>query len=62
MAYMNNKHDEENILSLYLKEINKIPLLTREEEDTIARKAVKGDKAAQDRLVKANLRFVVNCC
>ena len=60
MAYMNNKHDEENILSLYLKEINKIPLLTREEEDTIARKAVKGDKAAQDRLVKANLRFVVN--
>ncbi|MDR2501618.1 MAG: RNA polymerase sigma factor RpoD/SigA [Treponema sp.] len=51
---------DENILSLYLKEISKIPLLTREEEDAIARSAAAGDKAAQERLVNANLRFVVN--
>ena len=51
---------DENVLSIYLKEINKIPLLTREEEDTIARKATNGDKTAKDRLVNSNLRFVVN--
>jgi RNA polymerase primary sigma factor len=51
---------DENILSIYLKEINKIPLLSREEEDSIAREAVNGNKIARDKLVNANLRFVVN--
>jgi RNA polymerase primary sigma factor len=45
---------------MYLKEINKIPLLSREEEDKYARLAAKDDKSAKDRLVSANLRFVVN--
>jgi RNA polymerase primary sigma factor len=51
---------DENVLSLYLKEINKIPLLTREEEDRYARLAAQGDKDAREKLLKANLRFVVN--
>src|SRR5271157_1421865 len=51
---------DENILSLYLKEINKIPLLTREEEERLARRAAKNDNLAKEKLIRANLRFVVN--
>jgi RNA polymerase primary sigma factor len=50
----------ENVLAMYLKEINKIPLLTREEEEFCAREAAKGNRAAQEKLASANLRFVVN--
>ncbi|MDR2601788.1 MAG: RNA polymerase sigma factor RpoD/SigA [Spirochaetaceae bacterium] len=51
---------DENVLSMYLNDISKIPLLSREEEDKIARLAASGDKKAANRLVNANLRFVVN--
>ncbi|GHV70057.1 RNA polymerase sigma factor [Spirochaetia bacterium] len=51
---------DENVLSMYLREINRIPLLTPDEAYKTAQEAAKGDRAARDRLVKANLRFVVN--
>ncbi|MFW5784019.1 MAG: sigma-70 factor domain-containing protein, partial [Spirochaetota bacterium] len=53
-------NDDENVLSIYLKEINKIPLLTREEENYNATLAEQGDEMAKHKLVQANLRFVVN--
>jgi RNA polymerase primary sigma factor len=46
-------------LPIYLKEITKIALLSRMEEDSLARRAAKGDQLARDRLIRANLRFVV---
>ena len=55
-----SRNDDENILSMYLKEINRIPLLSREEEEDSARRAAKGEQAAKNKLIKANLRFVVN--
>jgi RNA polymerase primary sigma factor len=45
---------------MYLKEINRIALLSREDEDKYARLAATGDQRARDMLVKSNLRFVVN--
>jgi len=50
----------DNVLALYLKDINKIPLLTREEENDLAVKAARGDQNAKHKIVNANLRFVVN--
>lgn len=47
-------------LSIYFKEIDSIPLMTREEEYELAVKAKQGDILARDRIVKANLRFVVS--
>jgi len=50
------------ILSLdkYLHEIGKIELITAEEEVDLTRKIHKGDLNARDRLINANLRFVVS--
>ena len=52
--------NDEAILSIYLREIHKIPLMSREEENALALRAKTGDKAAKDKIVSANLRFVVN--
>lgn len=53
--------DSDNeVLSSYLKAIDKIPLLTYDEEYEIALKAKNGDKKAKEKLINANLRFVVS--
>ena len=47
-------------LDKYLSDIAKESLLTTEEEVELAQRIKAGDRAALDRLVKANLRFVVS--
>lgn len=44
----------------YLKDINKFPLLSAEEEQEVAKAASEGDKKALDLLINSNLRFVVS--
>jgi RNA polymerase primary sigma factor len=47
-------------LERYLQEIGKVDMITAEEEVRLAGLIRKGDQLALDRLVKANLRFVVS--
>jgi RNA polymerase primary sigma factor len=47
-------------LETYLREINETPLLNADQEKELAYKIEDGDNAARDRMVRANLRLVVN--
>jgi RNA polymerase primary sigma factor len=47
-------------LETYLREINETPLLTASEEKNLAYRIEDGDGEARDRMVRANLRLVVN--
>ena len=44
----------------YLREIGKVPLLTREEERELAKKVSSGDEQARRKMIEANLRLVVS--
>ena len=45
---------------MYLREIGKIPLLTYDQELDLAKKILKGDEEAKQRLTESNLRLVVS--
>jgi RNA polymerase primary sigma factor len=53
---------EESCLALYLKEISKNKTLSLEEEADLATRIRVGERKSLERLVKANLRFVVSVC
>ncbi len=47
------------LLRMFKRDLEKIPMLSREEEIEVARRARAGDQAAHDLLVESNLRFVI---
>jgi len=51
---------ETDSLNKYLQDIGKVDLITADEEVDLARRIRQGDRAALERLTKANLRFVVS--
>ncbi len=52
-------NESDSGLNRYLQEIGRIPLLTPQQEIALARKIKKGDVAARERMITANLRLVV---
>jgi RNA polymerase primary sigma factor len=52
-------HGERSNLQLYLQEIAKTALLTIDQEVSLAKRIRRGDKAARDHMISANLRLVV---
>ena len=47
-------------VQMYLREIGKTPLLTKQEERDLAKRLAQGDESARQKLMKANLRLVVS--
>ncbi len=47
-------------IQMYLREIGKVPLLSAEEEVSLAKRKERGDKEAERRMIEANLRLVVS--
>ena len=55
---MSERHDDG--LALYLRRIARTPLLTAAQEQALARRVKRGDLAAKDHMIEANLRLVVH--
>ena len=47
-------------LRLYLREIGKVPLLTADQEVSLAKRIERGDMSAKTQMIEANLRLVVS--
>ena len=57
-TYENEEYCEVDGLGNYYREIDKMSLLSEEEEIELARKIQEGDKEALERFIEANLRLV----
>lgn len=47
-------------INLYFKDVSKLPMISPEEEIELAKKIQNGNKSAESKLIKANLRFVIS--
>ena len=56
---LSNRGARSDNLQLYLREIGQVELLTPEQEILLAKRIQKGDEAAREHMIKANLRLVV---
>ncbi|MBK9139405.1 MAG: sigma-70 family RNA polymerase sigma factor [Verrucomicrobia bacterium] len=53
------REEGESAIRLYLREIARVPLLTPQQEVALAARIKRGDAAARDLMIRANLRLVV---
>lgn len=57
---VNQELEQEEVRTDYLSRLTEVPLLTAEEEASLARASRSGDALARHKLVEANMRLVVN--
>ncbi len=53
--------DRTFLVEKYFNDVSSIPMIDQQKEVELAQKIKKGDKVAENELVKANLRFVISC-
>lgn len=54
-----SEYGADGALSLYMREVGEVPLLTVPQENALAARIKRGDEAARDHMIRANLRLVV---
>ena len=60
MAAVAERSGSTDAMSLFLAEVRRYPVLTREQEVELAKRIERGDLDAKDRLVNSNLRLVIS--